>query len=679
MPIKKILINGDVSIDHFLAIGNRPFSDSPAHQTGSFDTKMTGGAYLVYILLKDLVSKTDEVRFGLNEEFFINLPSENQSYVTLAAGERENKKTGEKATIWRIARQLGFGGVSHGFSYANSGAVKDMSGYDMIILDDAGMDFGSHKNRETAWPDLESLFKLSAETKSPRMVIYKKSGNLAKGELWKELLEASANGKIELVSLVSVNDIRRHEARVSSNISWEQTALDLAYEIKNNVTLKELLKSKYLVITLQSAGALLIVNNGNGKFDYKLIFDPENLEKEWEEKQIQKEGQWSVIGKMSCFTATLAANLKLAKKDKHYGIESAIATGLQAIRKFYLAGYKLQNGSILLPVEEIKKAGAAKDTTYSMTCVPTPGTSSSYLDMKWTIMKDNYLDNEKNPSHQSPMYELARDVVKNGMIALKNLPAVQLGKLFTVDRSEIEALRNIKALIQSYVGSDTKIPLSIAVFGTPGSGKSFGVKQLGKGILGKDNPILEFNLSQFSDPADLIGAFHQIRDEVLKGKIPLVFWDEFDANEYFWLQFLLAPMQDGAFQDGQLTHPLGRCIMIFAGATSYKMEYFGFDKETEKEQYEYFKLKKGPDFKSRINGFLNVTGPDPNVVLNPETKKWETDESDICFPVRRAMFIRQILGLADDKKLNMDMGLLNALLKVKKYMHGTAPDRWTTC
>jgi hypothetical protein len=36
----------------------------------------------------------------------------------------------------------------------------------------------------------------------------------------------------------------------------------------------------------------------------------------------------------------------------------------------------------------------------------------------------------------------------------------------------------------------------------------------------------EFNLPQFQQPRELFGAFHQVRDVSLSGKMPLVFWDE---------------------------------------------------------------------------------------------------------------------------------------------------------
>ena len=61
--------------------------------------------------------------------------------------------------------------------------------------------------------------------------------------------------------------------------------------------------------------------------------------------------------------------------------------------------------------------------------------------------------------------------------------------------------------------------------------------------------------------------------------IPLVFWDEFDTSldqtPLGWLRYFLAPMQDGSFLEGQVTHPIGRAIFVFAGGTCNRMEEFG--------------------------------------------------------------------------------------------------------
>ncbi len=273
-----------------------------------------------------------------------------------------------------------------------------------------------------------------------------------------------------------------------------------------------------------------------------------------------------------------------------------------------------------------------------------------------------------------------------GPSALSHVPALRLGRLFTVDRSEIESLRTLDALIRAYEMTKVqKKPLSIGIFGPPGAGKSFGVKALAGAILGDKVPLLEFNLSQFKNPEELVGAFHRIRDAVLKGTTPVAFWDEFDSQNYKWLQYLLAPMQDGAFQEGQITHPIGKCIFIFAGGTSPTLDTFGIARPTEStreelavlspedraesrrefreqsERYREFVLRKGPDFISRLHGFLNVLGPNP---------RKGTQCADLTWPIRRALVLRSILDVKDTEELNIDSGLLHALLNVPEYIHG---------
>jgi hypothetical protein len=53
----------------------------------------------------------------------------------------------------------------------------------------------------------------------------------------------------------------------------------------------------------------------------------------------------------------------------------------------------------------------------------------------------------------------------------------------------------------------------------------------------------------------------------------------------------------------------------------------------------------------------------------------EDDPADVCYPVRRAILLRSLLGLMDERngarRLEMDPGLLAALLEVTRYQHGS--------
>ena len=254
----------------------------------------------------------------------------------------------------------------------------------------------------------------------------------------------------------------------------------------------------------------------------------------------------------------------------------------------------------------------------------------------WTILSQSESGRVARGAPAVPLTGLAHLAARYGRQALSHVPALRRGSLFTVDRSEIESFRALDTLIWKYEhGGVQKKPLSIGVFGPPGAGKSFGVEALAKSVLGEKVPFLEFNLSQFNEPHELIGAFHRVRDAVLKGVTPVAFWDEFDSRQYRWLQYLLAPMQDGAFQEQGVILPIGKCIFVFAGGTSPTLEAFGVAEPIEPtvdelkkleaaprknrhdqyreqvDRFQAFRLLKGPDFISRLHGYLNVLGPNP--------------------------------------------------------------------
>jgi hypothetical protein len=89
-------------------------------------------------------------------------------------------------------------------------------------------------------------------------------------------------------------------------------------------------------------------------------------------------------------------------------------------------------------------------------------------------------------------------------------------------------------------------------------------------------------------------------------------------------------------------------------------------------------MAKGPDFKSRLAGFLDVLGPNPRQVYSDETAgagldPWVDDPTDLDYPVRRAILLRCMLELIKEKEndlLAIDHGLLTALLETSHYQNG---------
>lgn len=111
-------------------------------------------------------------------------------------------------------------------------------------------------------------------------------------------------------------------------------------------------------------------------------------------------------------------------------------------------------------------------------------------------------------------------------------PYLRLGGMMAADRSELDAYLGIYGLIRRYLRDRKwRQPLSLAVFGPPGSGKSFAVREIMKAAnQSRGENVREFNIAQFLTVQDLSLVFHKAQDLAVGATVPLVLLDEFDSR-----------------------------------------------------------------------------------------------------------------------------------------------------
>lgn len=642
-----VVVDGDVTLDWCLARGG-----DPAKPTVSASTEGGGAA-----LLGRLVEKVAQDLAG-KQRLSVHSPSEPEP------GGPEQGDIPHRFAIWsrfpegdghawRVETQLGVQPA------ATEPGAKRSSGperADLVVLHDTGLGF---RDRSERWP--RAIEKKGSE---PPWILLRMTQPVAEGKLWRHLLQFGER----LIVVIHIDDLRLGTLHISRGLSWERTAQDVMYELLYHPQAGRLGECAHVVVSLRTAGALVFSPGKNRERPpCRLVFDPGAMEQTWSEPHPGR-----MVGGVTALTASIAREVMLNPGAPQ--VIRGVQRGTAAMRTLHLEGYAERpqppgEVGVEYPLERIARALASRRRPFAESPVCGPSRSRTGLaedrDQRraWTILKER---------HPGNLEQLATDVVLKGHTkALPEVPKGEFGKLLTFDRHEIEGLQSIRMLIDQYARREgASPPLSIAVFGPPGAGKSWSVEQVAKAVLRQEVEPKSFNLSQFDDPHELIDALHQVRDVSLTGKLPLVLWDEFDVTrlaagrpqELGWLAHFLAPMADGEFQDGQLTHPIGRAVFVFAGGRFEHMDEFA---KATKEHDD----AKAPDFLSRLSGYVNVVGPNPR----------GSARDDRYFLIRRAVMIRSLLHRhwedvfhdADGpKRPEIDEGVLRALLLTRKYRHG---------
>lgn len=555
--------------------------------------------------------------------------------------------------VYRVKRFLGFTGPCCSDTKLLP-VVKDDPLANLVIIDDENNGFNSDKNY---WP-----LALTNKGHSP-LIIYKTNKPFGYSNLWYHL---DSNHNENTIVVINSEDIRSQGVNISKSLSWEKTAEDFVWQLNHNPNLSFLNKCKNLVVPFGLEGCIYYHNNSQS--ESTLFFLPYEIE-----GGFLKKYQGSMYGLTSSFVAALARSIVLDINfvnnpnplNIHNMINEGIKEGIVAAQNYFIEGFGMNIEPLSFPRElifqENHKNIIIKENVQE---VKIPEENNNYY--PWYIINDK---------SSTGLAEISYTIVKNGIDkALNYIPIASFGKLKTVDRMEIENYRSINNLMREYISNDNTIrPLSIAVFGTPGSGKSYGVTEVATSIAPNQIVKLTFNLSQFNSTDELNRTFHRARDYSLKGKIPLLIIDEFDTSisgeSLGWLKYFLAPMQDGVFREGDSEHAIGKVIFVFGGGTSSTFEEFSGENIEDPEEKVYFnkffRKSKGLDFISRLRGYVNILGPNP------------ISSHDSLFIIRRAMILRSLIRrkaphlINKNRETQIDNGVLRAMLKVSSFKHET--------
>ncbi len=708
---KTIVVAGDLILDYNL--GEFQTAAEHYHATLQFMVlrQKPGGAWFLEDLVKRACSDLGDVIIrGAPRTKRFQGPGRriNHAHQTWSQYQR-TADPHEKKTAWRIKDFLGCRTADPAKTTPLLPA-KDPARPDMLVLDDLGLGF---RHNEDQWP--VSLTR----AEGPEQIILKISSPDFDSPLWRRLQHDFAD---RLTVVLSATALRERGVDLCKALSWDCTIEELVNEFRKGISARDLGLCRRVIVHFGKSGVGVFTRcplgfkmetgkfpdtavgdtKSSGKLASKharferFIYDPNHCEGTW---RTYYPGR--VFGDLSILTAAVVRHEIDAAT---YPLFIALGRALSGMRENHEIGGGSQDKFLAdtpypgieaayhppkgrEPADAFCSAYPRYDQAWRFGFGPERGEGE--IEMKSDLLRDLTGDRLEYVAAK------AVEVVLHGPEkALREAPKARYGKYLTVDRQEIERINTIHNLICTYKDNpEDKKPLSIAVFGPPGSGKSFAIRELLKTVFLASEP-LEFNLSQFRyDHGDLTEAFHQVRDASMQGEIPLVFWDEFDVDGLKWLKEFLSPMQDAEFVDRGNAHPLGRAVFVFAGGTC--SSFFKFDlsnpgrgKEVSEDDRKDFRDKKGPDFVSRLQGYLDIRGPQPvgfkewkeaQMGAGPTGQAFEdfAAGSDVAYLIRRAILLRVALQqhckhLIDPKSKKAAIGadVIHAFLRATEYYHG---------
>jgi Torsin len=198
---------------------------------------------------------------------------------------------------------------------------------------------------------------------------------------------------------------------------------------------------------------------------------------------------------------------------------------------------------------------------------------------------------------------------------------VLLKKYATLDWQHCMDIFRVENAIRAYaVDTKRKKPLNIVMHASPGTGKSHFVECLADAMKEDGVGQVTVNMTSIGGLDDLSGPLDEVRNLRVKGKLPILFLDEFDSSPQNYA-LLLPLLWDGKVVIGGRTIELGKFVAILAGSKREigseldKSRDMKRDAGKDSVEDQPFKLpdSKLPDLVSRING-PEITIPDLDLV-----------------------------------------------------------------
>ena len=180
------------------------------------------------------------------------------------SGPRFPKKKGDRdKPIWRVEEFLGLDRAPTPEGAARRGRVtaraarpapaKEATDADLVILDDADLGFRTDARALAGGPRLadDAPAGACATALGPAQ-------DGMPGRLGRALAEVAAIHAARLIVVMTLNDLRLSEVKISRELSWERIAGDLARELVRHPAVNGLVRCAHVVVSLGTGGAVLL-------------------------------------------------------------------------------------------------------------------------------------------------------------------------------------------------------------------------------------------------------------------------------------------------------------------------------------------------------------------------------------------------------------------------------------